>query len=1258
MLRKCLGIILLAGSAGFLQAQVITNKDVLEMASRNYRAVENENYAKALKLAKDKGWSLTIQSSNGRKAVLVGVDAIGHPKYYISQNNSVAAATTKTNQLWPGGSTGLNLSGSSAGLKNKIGIWDEGKILTTHVELTGRVTQKDNASSLADHATHVAGTMIATGINANAKGMAYAMPGMVAYDFDNDFSEMFSEAANLILSNHSYGIIAGWNYNSSFSRWEFWGRAGENEDYKFGYYSEDAQILDSIAYNAPNYLIVKAAGNNRAYNGPEEGAKYYRYNATNQMVEAGNRPAGISSNDAFGSIAWDANAKNILTVGAVEGIPGGYNRKEDVVMSSFSSWGPTDDGRIKPDLVADGVEVFSTNASSNTGYDSRNGTSHSSPNATGSLLLLQEYWSKLKAGAFMRSATLKGLAIHSADEAGSFPGPDYRYGWGLLNVEKAANMITAAVSSNNASTSEHLIYENNLSNGQSFSTTVIASGKSPLAATISWTDPKGTVETVNMLNNPAKKLVNDLDIRITKGSRTYLPWILHPASPALSASRGDNITDNVERINIDSTIPGESYTITVTHKGSLQRGQQAYSLMISGGGGVAYCASAPTSNTGARIDSVVIGSLKYENPAGCTSYTNATNYSGDIETSQPLSLRVKTSSCDASNNPRIVTVYIDFNNNGVFDASEKIAQSAALNANTTFATNITTPVGLPTGAIYLMRVIVQETSQASDVNPCGNYGKGETADFRLRVVAASNDMSVTGIIAPSSGNCGIDGQYLTISVKNNGTVDQSNLPFTATISNGSTTIANFSTVFKGTLSALTSMEYTFPTAFNTIPGTSYTISSSVNMAGDQNLANNTISSTVQTAAKPSTATAAATICNNNALLKVLNPSLSSNYYWYNSPTATTAFAVGASVNTSNIPGNNTFYLGKENRGSLGPSNKLVFPNGGYNYFSGNYINFRNDVPLTIESAKLYTGYPGTIIFTVANYAGPDGQGGYNYFPLSEVELKVEASNPTPAMGAVTGNPAGDTGKVYRLNLPVNTTGDHILIINCLDNATIFRNNGITGNSYPFSIPNVMSITGNSAVNSNNAADTNFYKQFYYFLYDVKVNTNDCVSDRVPIVANLPLVPVISLVGDSLVSSLPNGNQWYLNDTLIAGATRSSIKPIRNGVYKSIVTDASGCGQISNNINFQNGVIPDDIFLTVSPNPNKGRFQVSFEVFEKNDLSLEIFNSVGQKLLEQAYPGFNGKFSKTIYLEQAAAGLYVLKIRYNNKTYLKKFLIQR
>ncbi|MFX5784919.1 S8 family serine peptidase, partial [Acinetobacter baumannii] len=74
-------------------------------------------------------------------------------------------------------------------------------------------------------------------------------------------------------------------------------------------------------------------------------------------------------------------------------------------MSSFSSWGPTDDGRIKPDLVADGVSVTSTGGNSTTSYATLSGTSMAAPNTTGSLLLLQEYYNRLRSGSFMRSST-------------------------------------------------------------------------------------------------------------------------------------------------------------------------------------------------------------------------------------------------------------------------------------------------------------------------------------------------------------------------------------------------------------------------------------------------------------------------------------------------------------------------------------------------------------------------------------------------------------------------------------------------------------------------------------------------------------------------------------------------------------------------------------------------------------------------------------------------------------------------------------
>ncbi len=76
-------------------------------------------------------------------------------------------------------------------------------------------------------------------------------------------------------------------------------------------------------------------------------------------------------------------------------------------------------------------------------------------------------------------------------------------------------------------------------------------------------------------------LVNDLDLRITKDSTTYLPWILNPASPSAAAATGDNYRDNVEKIEIVAPAAG-NYTIKVTHKGTLQNTSQAFSLIISG----------------------------------------------------------------------------------------------------------------------------------------------------------------------------------------------------------------------------------------------------------------------------------------------------------------------------------------------------------------------------------------------------------------------------------------------------------------------------------------------------------------------------------------------------------------------------------------------------------------------------------------------------------------------------------------------------
>jgi hypothetical protein len=1243
-------------------AQTTTEPAILERTAKALKIADNENYIKALSLAKQKGWALTITDKEGNVGKLVGVDAFNLPKYYIQHNNAIAANTTRANQLWPGGSSGLNLSGSSNAVKNKLGVWDGGKILNTHVELVNRVTQKDNAATLSDHATHVTGTMIASGVNPSAKGMAYGIQGIIAYDFNGDKAEVASEASNLLISNHSYGTITGWNYNSSQSRWEFYGRSTDNEDYKFGYYSTEAQLLDSIAYNAPYYLYVKSAGNSRNQNGPAVGQPYFRYNASNSMAAAGNRPDGISSNDGYGIVSWDGNAKNILTVGAVNGISSIYSRPEDVIMSSFSCWGPTDDGRIKPDVVANGVAVLSSTSGSNTNYGSLSGTSMSSPNASGSLLLLQELYARLKNGEFLRAATIKGLAIHTASEAGGAPGPDYKFGFGLLNVEKAAAVISTAVANNNSASSEHLMYENVFNaTTTSFSTNVIASGKGQLKATISWTDPKGNVETVNVLNDPTPKLVNDLDVRITTngGAKVYKPWVMIPASPSSDPSPGDNVIDNVEVIDVDSTIPGQSYTVTVTYKNTLQRGTQAYSLLVSGVGGTAYCASAPSSNAGSKIDSVSFKTIRYSNPTGGTTYTDNTKMVAQVEPLQSVPFYVRAASSDATNANKIGKIYIDYNNNGTFtDDNELVATSGNLSNAGTFTGSIAVPNTVTIGNYLRMRIVLQETSNAADVNACGTYGKGETQDYRLLVVNPSNDVSVTNISSPSSLECEDSTQYLTLLLRNNGSSPADNVSITATIREGSTVISTINAPYPGTIPGQTNASLTLQKPFLTKANTSYKVAVTVNFTGDQNPSNNTLSNDISISTKSGTPDAVASICGTNAILKVNNPEAGANYFWYSSATSNTPIAAGPTFNTNTIPANKTYYVGREMKTTVGLPNKMVHPDGGYNSFSGNFVRINNSVPVIIETVRLYIGNPGTVQVMLADLGTLNANGSYTYFPLASVTFNVTATNPNPAGGAVTGNPAGDTGAIYQLNLPVNTPGDHVLMVTCSNGATIFRNNNIVGATYPIAVPGVFSITGNSV----NWGSTNDPNPFYYFFYNMKIRTQaGCVSDKATIVATNVAAPTITKVADSLASSALSGNQWYFNDASIPGETGQKTKLRQSGAYKVVVTDATGCSQTSNIINHVVTALPPEVVakeikLSVSPNPNNGKFQLRFEVKNRAPLNIDILTASGQKVFTESTPNFNGAYNKEINIGKPSSAYYLLKVEHNKKTYTQKIII--
>lgn len=538
-----------------------TNHQELQRLSAEWQKISLENKAQAEIFARMNNLPLKEEYADGTIMELQFIEG-GVPFYYRTDNVN-AALTTRTNHLHPGGSLGLNLDGTGY---TGLGEWDGGAVRTTHQEFTNggssRVTQMDGNSTISAHATHVAGTMIAGGVSASAKGMGYNGT-LKAWEWNSDVSEMAAAAANgLQISNHSYGYVRGWNISGSTWVWYGNPNISVQEDYLFGFYNSTSQQWDQIAYNAPYYLIVKSAGNDRLQ-GPV-GAEHPQDGA----------PDGY---DCIGEVGV---AKNILTVGAVEDVPS-YTGPGSVYMSSFSSWGPADDGRIKPDIVANGVSVYSCTSTSNSSYANYSGTSMASPNAAGSLALLQKHYQDTHGGASMRASTLKALIIHTADEAGLDPGPDYIYGWGLLNAAASAQKI-----SEDASDGMNVIDELTLNNGGTYQQQVTCDGSQPLLVTVCWTDPPGTPATAS-LDPITPMLVNDLDLRITGNGNTYYPWKLNRDNPVAAATNsGENNVDNVEKIFVASPAAG-SYTITIDHDGTLASAQ-VFSIIISGTG-----ASAP-----------------------------------------------------------------------------------------------------------------------------------------------------------------------------------------------------------------------------------------------------------------------------------------------------------------------------------------------------------------------------------------------------------------------------------------------------------------------------------------------------------------------------------------------------------------------------------------------------------------------------------------------------------------------------------------
>ncbi len=562
------------------------------------RAFSGQRKAAAHAKAAQLGLPLRRVLPNGRVSELMDFKG-ERPLYFITHN--VSAAISSGANLLQAAPYSMN----GAGLT--VGVWDGGGACSTHQEFGTRVTILDGGA-LVDHATHVTGTIAAAGTVASAKGMAPAAR-VDSYEWTSDKSEMTArgasypgEAGKIYLSNHSYGFISGWNYTGlSSPRWNWYGSGTTVASIEpdFGKYDTNARDTDSLAAGLPYYLIFRSAGNDRQDN-PVAGEGVSLTTGTTSAVayDPAAHPAGDGVyRSGYDTIGYDAVAKNVVTVGSVgDAVSGGLRQVANAYMSSYSCWGPTDDGRIKPDLVANGESLYSAFSGANNAYGTYSGTSMATPSVTGSAALLVNWWNQLFPGHVMRASTLKALLIHTADDRGT-PGPDYQFGWGLMNVKGAADLAQAY---KNSPGTRRIIEDQITTTATARSYSFTWDGSSPIRATLCWTDPAGSATTTSDLRTA--RLVNNLDLKINGPTGTlHQPYVMPfvgtwtTANFSAAATTGVNNTDNVEQVHVSAPPTAGVYTAVVTYSGALTNSAQNFSLILSGGVASAT-APAPTAS--------------------------------------------------------------------------------------------------------------------------------------------------------------------------------------------------------------------------------------------------------------------------------------------------------------------------------------------------------------------------------------------------------------------------------------------------------------------------------------------------------------------------------------------------------------------------------------------------------------------------------------------------------------------------------------
>ncbi len=509
--------------------------------------------------------------------VLLGCDArplpeqtqtTAAPRPVVPQNADLDRAVG-VGALRLGGTAGLDLSGKGI----LVAQWDEGGLLETHDDLQGRASVLDDAEP-TEHATHVAGTIIGSGAgNVDATGIATSAY-LWSFSWQDNFSEMVEHGNWIVASNHSYGLSLGWGQHDECPALPTWFGGDNTEDPLFGKYGASAAAVDESAV-ATDHLIVWAAGNDRVDVIHPPGSAHFHYPSCD-VTETDDH----ASQDGFDTLGGYTTAKNSLVVGATL-LPAQPLVAADVEPMTESAFGPTDDGRIKPDIAAPGESVVSASAAADDAYFTSAGTSSAAAVVTGIAALLVELYRTENNERDPRAAELKAVMIHTARDIGPAPGPDYRMGYGLVDAKAAASLIERDTEGTQASRRIRIGVATDGRLGEIRTSDDVAKG-TPFRVTLAWADPAAASnEGASDDSEPA--LVNNLDLELESPDGTlHFPWALNRSSPDAAATRDEpNRVDNVEVVDVsaeDNTIDGK-WIVRVRIDGAVSNNFQEYALV-------------------------------------------------------------------------------------------------------------------------------------------------------------------------------------------------------------------------------------------------------------------------------------------------------------------------------------------------------------------------------------------------------------------------------------------------------------------------------------------------------------------------------------------------------------------------------------------------------------------------------------------------------------------------------------------------------